>query len=164
MLSPTANHESAGRSPHPSTRVQGIPNGAEGRSGPEESIGSILRGVLMDLRALIREEVALARVEIRKQAGRARGAALSLGIAAASLAFGATFLLVALATGIADAFDWPVWTGFAIVAAVLSLVGFITLASGRRQLQQVHAVPEETVSTLKENSEWIAKRLSSVRR
>jgi MFS family permease len=171
MLSPTANQESGGRGPAPSARVtpstskgQGVPSGVEGHSGPDESIGSILRGVLMDLRTLIREEVALARVEFRKQAGRARGAALSLGIAAVSLVFGATFLLIAIATGIADAFDWPVWAGFVIVAAVLSLIGFITLASGRRQLQQVHAVPEETVSTLKENSAWIAKRLSSVRR
>jgi uncharacterized membrane protein YqjE len=164
MLSPNANYESAGQRPHHSTRAEGIPGGFEGRSGPDESIGSILRGVLMDLRTLIREEVALARVELRKQADRARGAALSLGIAAASLLFGTTFLLIAIATGIADAFDWPIWTGFAIVAAVLSLIGFITFASGRRQLQQVHAVPEETVSTLKENSEWIAKRLSSVRR
>jgi MFS family permease len=164
MLSPTANQESAGRGPHPSTRAQGVPSFVEGRSAPDESIGSILRGVLMDLRTLIREEVALARVEIREKARRARGAAISFGIAAASLAFGATFLLIAIATGIADAFDWPVWAGFIVVAAVLSLIGFITLASGRRRLQQVHAVPEETVSTLKENSEWIAKRLSSVRR
>jgi hypothetical protein len=44
---------------------------------------------------------------------------------------------------------------------LLSLVGFVTLASGRRQLRTIHAVPRETVTTLKENSEWIAKRLSS---
>ena len=136
----------------------------ETETANHESIGSILRGVLMDLRTLIREEIALARVELREQAGRVRGVALSFGIAAATLAFGATFLLVALATGIADVFDWPVWAGFAIVAILLSLVGLVTFASGRKQLAQVSAVPEETVSTLKENSEWIAKRLSSVRR
>jgi hypothetical protein len=57
-----------------------------------------------------------------------------------------------------------VGAGFLIVAALLCVAGFATLASGRRQLAQVHAVPEETVTTLKENSEWIAKRLSSVRK
>ena len=31
-------------------------------------------------------------------------------------------------------------------------------------LANVHAVPPETMSTLKENSEWIAKRLSSGRK
>jgi len=126
-----------------------------------ESLRGLLRGILMDLRTLIREEIALARVEIREQAGRAKAAALSFGIAVAALAFGGIFLLIALATAIADLLNWPVWAGFLIVAVVLSVVGVVTLTSGRKQLQSVHAVPEETISTLKENSEWIAKRLSS---
>ena len=66
-----------------------------------------------------------------------------------------------MATAIADLLNWPVWSGFLIVAALLAGVGLFTLASGRKQLQGVHAVPTETLSTLKENSEWIAKRLSS---
>ena len=127
----------------------------------QDSIGGLIRGILMDLRTLIREEIALARVEIREQAGKARAAAMSFGMAAAALLFGGTFLLIALATGIAEWLDWPVWAGFLIVAVLLSVTGFILLTSGRKQLQTFHAVPEETVSTLKENSEWIAKRLSS---
>jgi hypothetical protein len=126
-----------------------------------DSIGGLIRGILMDLRTLIREEIALARVEIREQAGRARTAAMSFGIAAAALLFGGTFLLVALATGIAELLEWPFWAGFLVVAVLLSVVGFFMLSSGRKQLRTIHAVPEETVSTLKENSEWIAKRLSS---
>jgi putative superfamily III holin-X len=129
-----------------------------------DSIRGLIRGILTDLRTLIREEIALARVEIREQAGRARAAAMSFGVAAAALTFGGTFLLIAMAIAIADLLNWPLWTGFLIVAVVLSLVGFVTLAAGRKQLRTFHAVPEETVSTLKENSEWIAKRLSSARR
>jgi hypothetical protein len=129
-----------------------------------DSIGGLLRGILMDVRTLIREEIELARVEIREQAGRARAAAVSFAVAAVALACGGILLLIALATAIADLLDWPVWSGFLIVAAFLSLIGMVTLASGRRQLQQVHAVPAETVTTLKENSEWIAKRLSSGRK
>jgi MFS family permease len=126
-----------------------------------ESLRGLLRGILMDLRTLIREEIALARVEIREQAGRAKAAALSFCIAIAALAFGGIFLLVAIATAIADLLNWPVWSGFLIVAMLLAIVGMVTMTSGRKQLASVHAVPEETLSTLKENSEWIAKRLSS---
>lgn len=115
----------------------------------------------MDLRTLIREEIALARVEIREQAGKARAAAMSFGMAAGALVFGATFLLIALATGIAELLDLPVWAGFLIVAVLLSVIGVVMLASGRRQMRAFHPVPQETVSTIKENSEWIAKRLSS---
>jgi uncharacterized membrane protein YqjE len=137
---------------------------AEAQRVHGESIGGLLRGVLMDLRTLIREEIALARVEIREQAWRARAAAISFGIAAASLLLGGIFLLISIATAVADMLDWPVWAGFLVVAALLGLAGLVTLSSGRRQLQNVHAVPQETVSTLKENSEWIAKRLSSARK
>ena len=140
----------------------------EGMSEPEvvhtDSIGGLLRGILMDLRTLIREEIALARVELREQAGRARAAAISFAVSAVALACGGLLLLIALATGIADLLNWPIWAGFLIMSVLLCLVGFVTLSSGRKQLQQVHAVPTETVSTLKENSEWIAKRLSSVRK
>ena len=130
----------------------------------EESLGSLLRGIMNDLRTLVREEVALARVEIREQVGRARTAAIIFGMAAAALLFGVTFLLIAAALGIADLFDWPAWAGFGMLAVLLSLFGLVGLSSGRKHMAQVSAVPQETVTTLKENSEWIAKRLSSVRR
>jgi hypothetical protein len=129
-----------------------------------ESVGALIRGVLDDLRTLIREEIALARVELREQAGRARAAAICFGVAAGALAFGATFLLIAIALGIADLLKWPVWAGFLIVAVLLLLVGLVSAFAGRKQLQRFSPVPEETVTTLKENSEWIAKRLSSERK
>ena len=130
----------------------------------QESIGGLIRGILNDIRTLIREEVALARVEIREQAGRAKAAALSFGIAAAALLFGGIFLLVSIALGIAYLLGWPAWTGFLIVALLLCGGGYFTLSNGRKQIATVHAIPEETVTSLKENSEWIAKRLSSVRK
>jgi uncharacterized membrane protein YqjE len=132
--------------------------------GHGETIRGLVRGILTDIRTLIHEEIALARVEIREQAGKARAAAISFGVAAAALLFAGTFLLIAIATAIADLLNWPIWAGFLAVAVLLSAAGLITLASGRTQLKSVHAVPPETMSTLKENSEWIAKRLSSSRK
>ena len=129
-----------------------------------ESLGALVRGILVDLRTLIREEISLARVEISEQAARARAAAMSFGIAIGALVVGATFLMIAIAMGIADLLNWPTWAGFLIVAILLALVGAITLSAGRKRLQAIHAVPEQTLATLKENSEWIAKRLSSERR
>ena len=130
----------------------------------QETIGGLISGILNDLRTLVKEEIALARAELREQAGRARTAALSFGVAAGALIFGAAFLLIALAVGISELAGWPVWAGFLIVALLLSIVGFMSFASGRKQMRTFHAVPEQTVTTLKENSEWIAKRLSSAQK
>jgi hypothetical protein len=132
--------------------------------GYNDSIGGLVGGILTDLRELVREEIALARVEVRETAGRAKLAAASLGAAVVALAFGATFLLIAIAVGIADLFSWPVWAGFLVVALLLSIMGAAMFAAGRRRLRTVNPMPEQTVQTLKENSEWIAKRLSSARR
>ena len=129
-----------------------------------ESIGGLIKDILKDIRSLIEEEFALARLEIREQTTRAKTAVVSLGIAAVALLFGGVFLLVAAAIGIADVLDWPTWTGFLIVALLMSLIGAVTLASGRRKLSAVQVKPERTLATLKENAEWISKRLSSAQK
>jgi hypothetical protein len=130
----------------------------------QESIGSLVKGILADVRQLLRDEIALARVELREQAGRAKLAGMALGSAVAALAFGGIFLLVAIAIGIADLLEWPVWAGFLVVALLLGVAGMAMLSAGRRRLRAVHPVPEQTVQTLKENSEWIGKRLSSAKK
>jgi hypothetical protein len=129
----------------------------------QESIGDLVKGILTDVRQLIRDEAALARAEMREQIGRAKLAAGALGAAAAALTFGCAFLLVAIAMGVADLFDWPFWAGFLIVALLLGTGGMVMFSTGRKRLRSVNPVPEQTVQTLKENSEWIAKRLSSVK-
>src|SRR5262245_30137997 len=126
-----------------------------------ESFGGLLRGILFDLRQLMREELELARVELREQATRAKVACVSLAGAVMALAIGGVFLLIAIATGIADAFNWPLWAGYLLVAGALGTFGVVMLTVGRNRLRHVHAVPEEAVRTLKENSAWIARRLTS---
>jgi MFS family permease len=129
-----------------------------------ESIPGLIRGILDDLRTLIREEIALARVEMREQAGRARAAAVSFAMGAAALTFGGVFALIAVAMGIADLMNWPAWAGFLLVAVVLAAGGMLAVSSGKKQLREFRAVPEATVNSVKENSAWIAKRMSSDRR
>jgi uncharacterized membrane protein YqjE len=129
-----------------------------------ESIGGLIRGILRDFRTLVDEEVALARLELQEQVGRVRTAAVSLSIAAVALLLGAAFILVALATAIADLLGWPVWSGFLIVAVVMTIIGVITLMLGRTRLRAVNMVPDKTIESVKENAEWISKRLSSARR
>ena len=127
----------------------------------DTSISSLIKGILTDVQTLMREEIALARVELGEQATRAKAAAMSFGVAAAALAFGGTFLLIALALGVSDLFNWPAWAGFGVVAIVLALIGIASYMAARSRMKTVKMVPEETVTTLKENSAWIAKRLSS---
>lgn len=134
---------------------------AERERRQDDTIGGLVRGILTDVRALIRDEIALARLELRDQARRARAGLMSLVIAASALLMSGVFLLIATATGLASVLDWPVWVGFLVVALVLGAAAGLAFAVARRQLNALRAVPPQTAATFKENVEWIAKRLSS---
>lgn len=116
----------------------------------DTSIGGLVRGALDDVRDLIKEEVALARAELRQEMTKAGGAAVQFGIAGAALLFAAGCFVVALALGIATIFDWPAWTGFAIVAVLLAIAGAVAFAGGRKTVSTVRPLPR-TMHTLKEN-------------
>lgn len=116
----------------------------------ESSVGDLVRGALEDVRQLFREEVALARAEIRVELSKAASAGIRFGVAGAALAFAATFLLIAIAFGISALFTWPVWAGFGVVAALLAIVGTAMYASARRAVRTVQPLPR-TRETIREN-------------
>lgn len=118
----------------------------------EASMSTLLRGALDDVRELFREEVALARAELRAEVAKATSAASGFGAAAAALGCAGLFVLTALALGIATLMHWPAWTGFAIVGVVLAIVGAVIFMSARRTLREIRGLPRtvETVKAVKE--------------
>jgi Flp pilus assembly protein TadB len=116
----------------------------------EASVGGLVRGALDDVRELFREEVALARAEMRHELNKASSAAVGFSIAAGALLFAAGCVVVALALGIATLLEWPAWSGFAIVAVLLAVVSAVGYSSGRRAVSTVEPLPR-TVQTMKEN-------------
>lgn len=114
------------------------------------SIGGLVRGALDDVRELIREEVALARAEMRHELNKATAAGIGFGVAAVALVFAAGCVVVALALGIAALFEWPAWSGFAVVAILMAIIGAVGYSAGRRAVSTVQPLPR-TVHTLKEN-------------
>ena len=116
----------------------------------EAPVGTLLRGALDDARELFREEIALAKAEIRQETGKLTSAGVQFGIAGAALWFAGMFLLVAAALGIAGLFNWSAWTGFAIVAVLMAIVGGVMFATARSAMRRVQPLPR-TVGTIKEN-------------
>ena len=115
----------------------------------DASVGGLVRGALDDIRDLFREEMALARAELRQELSKVTAAGVQFGIAAVLLWFAGLFVFTALALGVAALLVWPAWAGFAVVAGVLAIGGAILLASGRRTVREVQPLPR-TVHTIKE--------------
>jgi hypothetical protein len=118
--------------------------------GSSASVGGLVRSALDDVRELFREELALARAEVREEVAKATAGGAQAMAAVAALWFAAMFILVAAALGLSAALQWPAWAGFVSVGVVLGVIGVALFARARAAFRRVRPLPR-TVSTLKEN-------------
>ncbi|GAA1846638.1 phage holin family protein [Agromyces salentinus] len=117
------------------------------RQAERNSLGELLSEVSRDISTLMRQEVELAKAEIRdsaKQAGRGAGLLGGAGIAGI---LALLFLSIALwwALGYLMGNAWSA----VIVAAVWGIVALILAMTGRKEIKEVSGVPQ-TVETVKE--------------
>jgi hypothetical protein len=115
--------------------------------------------LLKDLRLLLRQEVALARAEVREELGRVISAAALAAIAVGTLSIAGLWLLIAVTRGIATVFNWPVAAVYAGVGAVIGIIGVVLAAVAWRQVRTLRVLPK-TRETLRENTPWVARRVN----
>jgi hypothetical protein len=124
------------------------------------SIPGLIRGLLHDTRDLIREEIALARTEIREEITAAQTVGIAFGSSALAALLGATLLCIAIGGAIAYLLHWPAWSGYGIVGALLLAASFALVQYARGRLARIRALPK-TSDTLKENMAWIQSKSSA---
>ena len=122
-----------------------------------DSVVELVRSVLADIRELIRDELDLARAEVREEIVGARAAGLAFAGAAFAAVLGVTMFSIALGSAIAYWLGWPVWTGYAMVSLLLFVGAYVVMTYGRKRLSDVRALPR-TRETLKENLSWIQNK------
>ena len=129
------------------------PPDVEGRS-----VGELLGEVTEDLSKLMRQEVALAKVELKEEATKAGKAGGLLGGAGAV----GYLVLVFLSLALMFALDEVMPMGWAalLTAAILGVIAAILFVVGRNKFKQVNPKPEQTVETLKEDVQWAKNRNS----
>jgi hypothetical protein len=117
---------------------------SEGQGRP--SIGELLSDVSQDITTLLRQEVELAKAEIKQSASRAgKGAGM---LAGAGVAGHLVLLFISIAAwwGIGDSTGHG-WSAL-IVAVIWLIIGAVLAALGRTELKAVNGVPQ-TASTVK---------------
>ncbi len=117
-----------------------------------ESLGDLVSDLTGDLSKLMRQELELAKAEIRQEAVKA-GKATGM-LAAAGFAGYLTTVLLSLALVFALGAVMPLGWAALIVAALWGIAGAVLYTSGRAKLRTVNPKPERTVETLKEDAEW----------
>ena len=125
-----------------------------------ESIPGLIRGVLNDARELIREEIGLAKSELREEITAARTVATTFAAAGLMAAVAVVLFSVALGGAIADLATVPAWVGYGVVALVLGAGAYFLVSRAKAALANVRALPK-TQESLRENIAWIRSRSSS---
>ncbi|MDI5975680.1 phage holin family protein [Amycolatopsis magusensis] len=112
------------------------------------SVGELMSNVMRDLSTLVRQEVTLAKAELKTEAAKAgKGAGLLSGAGFAGYMV-LLFLSLALWWALANVMDQG-WAAL-IVAGLWAVAGGVLLATGRRELRRVKPKPEQTVETLQQ--------------
>jgi hypothetical protein len=118
------------------------------RDVADASVGELLGEVTRDLSTLMRQELDLAKAELRQEASKTSRAAGMLGAAGLAGYMVLLFLSIALWWALSNVMDQG-WAAL-IVAAIWAVIGAVLYSTGRKQMRAVHPKPERTAETLKQ--------------
>jgi hypothetical protein len=127
----------------------GTPMTAEGRPDVEgTSVGQLLGEVSKDLSTLMRQELELAKAELKVEAKKAGQGAGMFGAAGFAGYMVLLFLSFALWWALENVMD----AGLAalIVAVIWAVIGAVAFVIGRKRFREVNPKPERTVDTLQQ--------------
>ena len=116
----------------------------------DQSLGELVAKATADVSTLMRKEVELAKVEIKREVVNAGKGAGAFGVAGVAGLIALLFLSIALAYGISKIIGDHVGWGFFIVALLYLLVAGGAALFGKKSLSKVSA-PEKTIETLKDD-------------
>ena len=138
-------------------------NGTDGGDLRDRPLGEVAGELTRDLSLLVRQEIELAKAEMRE---KGRVAAPGLGMIGGAgvtglMAAGAltAFLILVLSIFL------PEWSSALIVGAVLAAVTYVLVKQGKERVEKAGSpVPEQTIETVKEDVEWAKTRATSARK
>lgn len=133
---------------------------ADEQAGPTDpadaSPGELVSEVAKDLSTLVRQEIALAKAELQREAKTAGVAAGAFGGAG----FAGYFVLVFLSLGLMWGLDaWmPLGWAAVVVAGIWAVLAAVLALVGRSRLKKFNPKPERTIETVKEDVQWAKTR------
>ena len=126
----------------------------------QESFGELAKGLSRDISVLVRQELDLARAEMREKAkiaGPGLGMFGGAGVfALAALGAFTAFLILLLDLAM------PAWAAALIVTALWAAVAGVLYVTGRERVKEAgKPVPEQTIETVKEDVDFAKEMLRS---
>jgi len=115
------------------------------------SLGDLVAAATQNLSTLMKQEVQLAKIEIKREVVAAGKGAGLLGGAGALGALGGIFVSIALAYALNEVL--PTFVSFLLVGVVYLVVAGLLALIGKKSLSKV-GPPEKTIATVKDDVAW----------
>lgn len=142
----------------------GAPTPAPASTTGEHGLGELLRELADDSAALLKQEVELAKAEMRENVRAvARDAAMVAAGGAVALV-GALVLVAFLVLLLGDVLADEYWLGALIVGAVLLAIGGLLAWTNLKSLRRDDLKPDRTIETLKEDKQWVQSEIRQAKR
>ena len=129
-----------------------------GRNAYERSIGDVLGDLFHDGSELIRQEIELAKTEMRENVSTLMRDGIGIVIGGV-VAFVGLFALVAAAI-LALGLVLPYWASALIVGGVLVLIGMIMVMSNLQGIKKNGLAPTKTMETIKEDARMVREKFA----
>jgi hypothetical protein len=122
----------------------------------ERTIGSLVSDASAGLSTLVRQEVELAKAEIKQEVGHVGKGVGMFGAAGFAGYLALLFLSLGAALGIGTAIGY--WAGALIVGGVYLLAALVLAIGGKKQMSGFDPVPHRTLETVKADVATIKSR------
>ncbi len=124
----------------------------------ERSLGDLFSELAADTGVLVRQEVALAQVEISAKATRVGKQVGYLAVGGAIGYAGVLAIMAGIIMGLS--YFIPAWAAALLVGALVGAASFFLISSAIERLKNTNLKPEETVESIKEDAEWLKNQVS----
>jgi len=130
-------------------------------TGATPRVAPLVSGIIDDLQDLIKQNLALFKVEVREDFKKTKEAVSAMGVGAGLAAVGGLHLTLMLVFLLEWLFrpHLPLWVCFGIVGGLGAGIGLALVLRGKRKLDSFNPLPDHTAEALKENVQWITKNV-----
>ncbi len=129
----------------------------ENRPLDNKPLGDLFSDLASEMSNLVRQEVALAKVEVGQKA-KYVGRNIGYLVVGGAVVYAALLAIIAAIIMLLDRV-MPSWGAALLVGVLVGVVGWLLIGKAMSALQQTDMTPRQTVETLKEDATWMKQQI-----
>jgi len=124
------------------------------QTGSEQSMSSLLTGIVSDAQTLFKQQMALFKQEVKEDVRKTGQATVAILCGAITMFLGAFLLCMMAAHLLQYLTHWELWACYGLVGLAITALGGLMAYLGREKFKTFNPLPDESLAALQENLEW----------